>query len=112
MDPLATKRFTTVYSSSNTAPRTVLSAPMTPLTTLAFGEDMFNLDQRETKSVEKEGRMSIFFASVKMGIQQSFDFNGMSSRTDFWFFMLFFYVVVPSRCLNRRGNSSNNYKPA
>ena len=97
MDPLATKRFTTVYSSSNTAPRTVPSAPMAPLNTLAFGEDMFNLDQRETKSVEKEGRMSIFFASVKMGIQQSFDFNGMSSRTDFWFFMLFFmllYLVV------------------
>ena len=41
--------------------------------------------------------MSIFSASVKMGIQQSFNFKGMSSRTDFWFFMLFFmllYLVV------------------
>ncbi|WP_435213658.1 DUF805 domain-containing protein [Luminiphilus sp. nBUS_16] len=39
----------------------------------------------------------MFLVSVKMGIKQSFDFNGTAARSEFWFFMLFFlllYLVV------------------
>ena len=58
---------------------------------------MSRLRQGDTRAMETEGRMSIFFVSVKMGIKQSFDFKGTASRSEFWFFMLFFmllYLVV------------------
>tara|TARA_Y100000590_G_C15587608_1_gene964739 strand:+ start:280 stop:768 length:489 start_codon:yes stop_codon:yes gene_type:complete len=36
-----------------------------------------------------------FIEAVKLGIQRSFDFKGRSSRSEFWFFNLFMYIIVP-----------------
>jgi len=36
-----------------------------------------------------------FIEAVKLGFSRSFDYKGRSSRSEFWFFNLFIYIISP-----------------